>query len=119
LASMESALAWFESLPADLRKERERDLKPDVAGLDQLRQFRESLRSAFRADHTGAQTADGLASFTSNVALRWTPTGLEAVSQDVGWRRIQAEVDIELLLAQAGGRLRRLKTCAYELCGFP
>jgi predicted RNA-binding Zn ribbon-like protein len=119
LASAQSATVWLEQLRADARTGPLSDVQLDASGLAHLRRFRETLRSAFRADRAGAQPAAESAPFTSTVELRWTPAGTNVTPLGSGWRRIVAAVTSELLLAEASGQMRRLKTCAYEPCGYP
>ena len=105
LADLAAARAWS---PAPLKAG---DLQP-------LRAFREQVRDALRAD---ASTSDAPAPPTvSTVDLSFAASGeLSYAAAGAGWRAVAWLVTMELLLARAAGTLRRLKTCAYEPCGWP
>ena len=104
---------------ADLRSARVWSPVPlDADDLEPLRAFREEVRDALRADRDGP--AGPVSRFVSTVELAWDPSGeLSYAATGIGWRAVAGLVTVELLLAQAAGRLRRLKTCAYEPCGWP
>ncbi|GHJ39431.1 CGNR zinc finger domain-containing protein [Streptomyces sp. TS71-3] len=121
LASPASANAWVEQLAEGVPGDYLRDLVLTPAGLVQLRRFREFLRAALRADRILSEsTADTpSAPFVSAAKLSWTPAGARLLPGGTGWHRAVAVATAELLLAEAAGHLRRLKTCAYGPCGFP
>ncbi len=93
------------------------------ADLQPLRAFRESLRAALRAGHPACDDHgddDHSTDFATTVELRWSPAaGISARPLSSGWQAVAALVMTELLRAEADGTLRRVKTCAYDVCGFP
>jgi predicted RNA-binding Zn ribbon-like protein len=89
----------------------EQDLEP-------LRALRESLRDSLDANRTAP--VEPPSRVTGGVVVIWsTDGGLVARPTGAGWRAIAGVLTVDLLLAQATDRLRKLKTCAYEPCGYP
>ncbi len=74
------------------------------------------MRNALRADGpTGEQPPT-----VSTVDLSVSSAGeLTYTASGDGWRAVAGLVIMELFMARAAGTLRRLKTCAYEPCGWP
>lgn len=89
----------------------EQDLEP-------LRALRESLRDsvdASRVEFVGAPFR-----VTTGLEVSWgTDGGLAARPTGAGWRAVAGLIMVEMLLARATDRLRKLKTCAYQPCGAP
>ena len=89
----------------------EQDLEP-------LRAFREDLRNALAASRT--EPIEPPSGITATVDLQWTTDGRLGVRPTgSGWRAIVGVLTTDLLLADAGERRSKLKTCAYSACGFP
>lgn len=111
LADLDAARRWVDTAVGERASVSlaEDDLAP-------LRAFREELRTSLSA---AGDPATG-ASVVTAVDLHWRPgDGLGFRPAADGWRAIAALVTMDMLLAQAAGRLRRLKTCAYDPCGYP
>jgi predicted RNA-binding Zn ribbon-like protein len=120
LGTLDSATSWLSrALPQAGQTEqatptihlRQTDLEP-------LRALRETLRQTLRADRPRTQ-ADA-AEFDAEVQLRWSPTsGLVTRPLKAGWEAVASLITVELVIADANGTLRRVKTCARTECGYP
>jgi predicted RNA-binding Zn ribbon-like protein len=120
LSTLDSATSWLSrALPQAGQTEqaaltihlRQTDLEP-------LRALRETLRQTLRADRPRTQ-ADA-AEFEAEVQLRWSPTsGLVTRPLKAGWEAVASLITVELVIADANGSLRRVKTCARAECGYP
>jgi predicted RNA-binding Zn ribbon-like protein len=94
------------------------DIFLEQVDLEPLRAFREELRTALGANRTTA--TESPARIVATVDVHWVTDGrLGFRPTGTGWRGIAGLLVMDLLLAEASGRLRRLKTCAYAPCGFP
>jgi len=103
LADLTAARAWSP-------------VRLEASDLEPLRAFREQVRDALRA----GGPAGNRPPIVSTVDLSFTAGGaLSYAAAGNGWRAVAGLVTMELLLARAAGTLRRLKTCAYEPCGWP
>jgi predicted RNA-binding Zn ribbon-like protein len=117
LSALDSAQEWlgralsrtrYTGLDVQLRR----------ADLEPLRTLRETLRQTFRADrpHTAADVTE----FDATVELRWNrASGLGVRPLKAGWEAVASLITVELVIADANGTLRRVKTCARTECGFP
>src|SRR5438477_10591852 len=95
LADVDAARAWSR-VPLD-----DADLEP-------LRAFREEVRDALRADRDGPAAPPGR--LVSTVEVLWDTSGeLSYAASGTGWAAVAGLVTMELLVANAAGRLRRLK----------
>jgi predicted RNA-binding Zn ribbon-like protein len=121
LGTLESATSWLgRALP------RSKQTGPAVhlrrADLEPLRALRETLRQTLRADRPSAQpdTDTDTTAFEASVQLRWSrASGLDAQPLKTGWEAVASLITVELVIADANGTLRRIKTCARGECGYP
>ena len=119
LGSLESATDW---LTRALPEAGQADSPPAIhlrrADLEPLRAFRETLRQTLRADRP--RTRPDVAEFNASVELRWGPvSGLAVRPLKTGWEAVASLITVELVIADANGTLRRVKTCARAECGYP
>lgn len=117
LSTLDSAKSW---LSRTLRKSRQTGSAIHLhrADLEPLRAFREALRETLRADHPRGQA--GATEFEASVELRWGfASGLDVRPLKDGWETVASLVTMELVIADANGTLRRVKTCARAECGHP
>jgi predicted RNA-binding Zn ribbon-like protein len=119
LSTLESATDWLDrALP------RTEQTGPAIrlrrADLEPLRALRETLRQTLRADRSSAQTDTDATEFDASVQLRWSrASGLVTQPLKTGWEAVASLITVELVLANANGTLRRIKTCARDVCGYP
>jgi predicted RNA-binding Zn ribbon-like protein len=119
LSTLESATDWLDrALP------RTEQTGPAIrlrrADLEPLRALRETLRQTLRADRSSAQTDTDATEFDASVQLRWSrASGLVTQPLKTGWEAVASLITVELVIADANGTLRRIKTCARDVCGYP
>ncbi len=119
LMDVDTARSWLaRALPADRGSgDLVEGIALEEADLPPLREYREALRASLRAD---VPTRPG-PTIPVEAALHLTQDaggGLRFGPGETGWRAIAGLVIMEMMLAQARGDLKRLKTCANAPCGL-
>ena len=112
LSTLDSAKDWAQRTGHAVHLRR--------ADLEPLRAFRERLRQALRADQPRTPIDADAAEFDASVELRWSfASGLGVRPLKAGWEAVASLITVELVMADANGTLRRVKTCARAECGYP
>jgi predicted RNA-binding Zn ribbon-like protein len=112
LSTLDSAKDWAQRTGHAVHLRR--------ADLEPLRAFRETLRQTLRADQPRTPIDVDAAEFDASVELRWSfASGLDVRPLKAGWEAVASLITVELVMADANGTLRRVKTCARAECGYP